>query len=380
MSRWIKAEIAFVALMLFVIPACEVFQEDDSPEGIELVEEAWDVIIDEYIDSDELDDHEMAEAAIRGLIDALDDPYTSYLSPEQNDVSTAQLEGNFSGIGAVITVRDGELLVVAPIAASPAEDAGIKPGDKILKVDGELTAELTLVESMMKIRGEKGTRVTLMVLHEDEETPGEIEIVRDTISIPSVEMEMLEDSIAHIKITNFTNQTEGELEEVLDNVKSHGGKGIILDLRDNPGGLVSAAIAVVSQFVDEGIVVYALDNKDERTDWNADAGGVALDIPMTVLVNAYSASASEVVAGALQDYDRGPIIGTTTFGKGSMQHVQDLSNGGSLHVVFARWYTPNGRQIHNEGIVPDIEVEITEEDVNNEHDSQLEEAIEYIEE
>ncbi|NQT73312.1 MAG: S41 family peptidase [Chloroflexi bacterium] len=367
-----------VLIAVLLIIGCIGFTNDDPPEGIDVVEEVWSIILDDFVGSEALDDEALTEAAIRGLLESLEDPYTVYLDPEYAEISREELEGGITGIGAAITIRDNMLTVVMPLDSSPAEKAGIKSGDKILEVDGESTLEMSLVEAMLKIRGEEGTKVKLSVLHMDEETPVYIEIVREKIDVPSVYFEMIADDIAHISITSFTGRTDSEFEASLSDALEQGSSGIILDLRNNYGGLVDSAVNVVSEFVEEGIVVYAMDNEEARRDWSMTKGGIALDISLVVLTNANSASASEVVAGALQDYDRATLIGTTTYGKGSMQHVLYLSNGGALHVTFAKWYTPDGRQIHDKGIDPDIEVEVTSEDIENGRDPQLERAITFL--
>ena len=275
-------------------------------------------------------------------------------------------------------MKDDLLTVVSVFDDSPAEQAGIKSGDKILEVDGQSLSGMSLYEGVLKIRGKQDTRVKLLVLHSDEDIPIEIELTRAKIEIPSIQWQMLPGSIAHIQIDEFSERTGAQLQLALEESLAQDVAGIVLDLRYNPGGMVDAAVSVASQFIEEGIILYALDSDENRTEWLAKSGGIVLDIPLTVLVNNHSASASEVVAGALQDYDRGAVIGTKTFGKGSMNRVRELSNGGALYITFARWYTPNGRQIDEEGISPDIEIEITEEDIENGRDSQLERAIEHL--
>jgi len=382
MSRTLKLAIASLLAIFLLGIACVAVplipQRDAPPEGLERVEEVWRLILRDFVDSEALDHNKLAEGAIRGLIEALDDPFTSYLTPEQYELSITRLRGEFSGIGAIITIEEGQLIVVAPIAGSPAEQAGIRPGDKILEVDGQSTAAMSLHEAAMNIRGPHGTKVSLLVLHPDEDIPREIEITRAEIQLASVEWEMLPDNIAHIRVSNFTERTDSEFASALSDVMAHGATGIVLDLRGNPGGLLAAAVKVASQFLEEGIVVYALDNKRERTDWPVRDGGMAPDIPLAVLVNSHSASASEVVAGALQGHNRGLIIGVSTHGKGSMNRVHRLSDGGALYITFARWFTPDGRQIDREGIVPDIEIELTPEDIENDRDPQLDRAIEYL--
>lgn len=379
MKNYIKLAAVLGVMVLLAIPACDInFSVEDSSQEIDVVEQAWEIIHEEYVDSEHLDDQLLIEGAIEGMIGVIEDPYTSYLGPDETAISSSELEGDFSGIGATLTMEDEKLTVVAPVADSPAEKAGIEAGDVILEVDGEPTSKMNLMEAVLKIRGEQGTEVVLRVMHADADKSEEVVITRAEIEVPSVNWEILPESIAHITITNFSSRTNEELVTALEEAGAQGVEGIVLDLRDNPGGLVSAAVDVVSQFVDEGLVVYALDNESEKEEWGAKSGGLALDIPMAVLVNGYSASASEVVAGALQDHDRGLIVGTTTYGKGSMSLVNNLSNGGSLYVTFARWYTPKGRQIDKKGITPDIEVEVTAEDVENDVDPQLDRACEYL--
>ncbi|MDD5094908.1 MAG: S41 family peptidase [Dehalococcoidia bacterium] len=353
-------------------------QDESFSKGMQLVGEAWEAISEDYVDSPSVNAADLAEGAIRGLMEALNDPYTNYLDPEQYKEFTGELEGEFSGIGVYAAIKDGYLTVVVPIAGSPAEQAGVRPDDRILEVDGEATLGMTLEEAVAKIRGEKGTKVRLLMLHPNHDTPTEIEIIRDDIKIPSVEWEMLPGNIAHIKVTRFSDRTDVEFASALEDVVSQSATGIVLDLRDNPGGFVEDAVSVVDEFVDERLVVYALDNKGKRTEWLAEDGGLAEAIPLAVLVNNHSASASEVVAGALQDYGRGEIIGVKTFGKGSMNYIHQLSNGGAIYLTFAYWYTPDGRQISGEGIIPDIIVEMPSEDTENSDDLQLERAIELL--
>jgi carboxyl-terminal processing protease len=382
MSRAIKLAIASLLAIFILGIACVavplIHQRDAPPEGLERVEEVWRLIERYFVDSKALCPDELAEGAIRGLIETLDDPFTSYLTPEQHELWITRLEGEFSGIGAILNIREGQLTVVAPIPGSPAEQANIRPGDKILEVDGEPTAGMSLQEAAMNIRGPQGTRVRLLILRPDEDIPREIEVTRAEIKVPSVEWKMLPDNIAHIRISNFTERTDVEFASALSDIIAQGGTGIVLDMRNNPGGLLDAAVNVASQFLERGIVVYALDNRGERTNWPVRARGMASDIPLAVLVNSHSASASEVVTGALQDHNRGPIIGAKTHGKGSVNRMHQLGDGGALVITFARWFTPDGQQIDMEGITPDIKVDLTPEDIKNGRDPQLERAIEYL--
>lgn len=377
--RLAAISITFVFLLTLGCSNTTDLSRPNSPaEGLELVEEAWDVIAEDFVDSQSLSTEELAEGAIRGLVEALNDPHTSYLTAEQYEISSTKLKGEFSGIGAIITIKDMALTVVAPITGTPAEQAGIRSGDKILEVDGKSTSGMSLNEAQLEIRGKEGTKVNLLILHPDESIPIEIEITRAEIELPSVSWEMLPDNIAHIKLTNFTERTDSELTSALKDTELQGAIGIVLDLRNNPGGLLDAAVSVVDQFVEEGIALYALDNQGRKDEWSVEAGGLAADTPIAVLVNSGSASASEIVAGAIQAHNRGPIIGVKTFGKGSMNRIYQLSNGGALYITFARWFTPNGQQIDNEGIIPNIEIDTKQEDIENDYDPQLERAIEHL--
>ncbi len=379
MTKGIGILIILMLTFVLVIDAFNInLANDDSPEEIDVIEEAWSIIHNEYVDSGQLDDAQLIEGALKGMVNAVDDPYTLYLGPKATEISSSEMEGDFSGIGATLTMRDGQLTVVSPVSDSPAEIAGILPGDMIMKVDGVSTSELNLIELVLQIRGPEGTEVVLEVIHPGMDTPVEIEITRSTIKVPSVKWEMLDDRIAHLTITNFSNRTGNELESIVEEILAEEAVGIVLDLRNNPGGLVDAAVDVVSQFVSDGLVVYALDNQGDKDEWDVGSGGMALNIPLSVVVNENSASASEVVAGALQDHERASIIGMTTYGKGKMNLVNTLSNEGSLYVTYARWFTPNGRQIDNEGISPDIEVEAASDDSEDDFDPQLEVASEYL--
>jgi len=252
-------------------------------------------------------------------------------------------------------------MIIAPIPDSPAAKAGIKAGDIILEIDGESTSEISLVEAVLYIRGPKGTPVRLLILHQGETEPGDIEIVRDEIEVPSVHFEMKGD-IAYINITYFSERTNEELSPVLESMTEEAATGIILDLRSNPGGLLQTVVGVASRFLEEGIVVDVVDNQGEHTTSAAKPKGATTDLPLVVLVDSYSASGSEVLAGALQDHTRAPIAGTKTYGKGSVNILHRLKDGSGLYITTARWLTPNGRPIEGEGITPDYELDLEKVD------------------
>jgi carboxyl-terminal processing protease len=334
------------------------------------ISEVWDIIFNDYVDQSRLNSANMSRAAIEGMLQALDDPYTSYLDPQDYVLGQSLLEGNYEGIGAYVTVKDGQITIIAPIADSPAAKAGIKAGDTILEIDGEPTANMSLAEAIIKVRGPIGTAVKLTVLHEGDTEPVEIEIVRASFDISSVNFEM-KGEIAYIDITDFNEQTADQLATVVQNLGDEKAKGIILDLRSNPGGLLDTVVDVASSFLAEGIVVQVRSNQGEITTYSVNKDRPRTDLPMVVLVDSNSASGSEVLAGALQDHGRATIAGTTTYGKGSVDALYPLSDGSGLYITIARWLTPNGRLIEGQGIVPDITITLT-------GDEEIQWAINYL--
>jgi carboxyl-terminal processing protease len=325
------------------------------------ISEVWDIIFKDYVDPSRLDSANMSQAAIEGMLKVLDDPYTSYLDPQEYVIGQSALQGNYTGIGAYVTVTDNEITVIAPIADSPADKAGIKAGDVILEIDGQSTADMSLAEAIIKVRGPVGTPVTLTVLHKGDTEPMEIEIVRASFDVPSVNFEM-KGEMAYIKITDFNENTAGELATVIQNLGEEKAKGIILDLRGNPGGILNTVIDVASSFLSDGIVVQVRSNQGDITTYSVIKDRPKTELPMVVLVDGNSASGSEVLSGALQDHGRATIAGTTTYGKGSVDALYPLSDGSGLYITIARWLTPNGRLIEGQGIVPDITLTQTGDD------------------
>ncbi|UCG83969.1 MAG: S41 family peptidase [Dehalococcoidia bacterium] len=376
--------VAVVIIYLIGIPGSPWYDESPDEPEFDLVEEAWRVIISDYVDIEDVDLERLSEGAIRGMIEALDDPYSGYFDAEQYELSQYSLEGSFGGIGVEITVnKEGELTVIAPIAGTPAKKEGILPGDRILGINGTPTKGMNLVDAVLRIRGEPGTDVRLNVLHEGNDTPEEIVITREEIDIETVLPKMIPGNIAHIEINHFSSRTQSEIVSALEDMALSEMSGIILDLRNNPGGVLKSAVSVASQFLDretrdEDVVVYVVDAEGNEEAWEVEDGGLATDVPLVVLVNGNSASSSEVVAGALQDYGRAKIIGTHTLGKGAVNHFRQLSDGSAIYITSARWFTPDRHQIEGQGILPDETIEITTDDVEQGLDPQLERAIEYL--
>ncbi len=316
--------------------------------------------------------------AIRGSLRTLDDDYTSFIESERASVLRSSLNGSFEGIGAVVRLNEADQLeIVRALEGQPAELAGLQPKDVVVAVDGESLEGVGLYEAISLIRGPRGTPVVLTIWRPGEPDTFDVEIIRAQIPLPTIESEMLEGDIGYIWLYEFNAQATSLLREAIEELRSQGATGLILDLRDNPGGFLSQAVSVADEFLPAGVVLYErgrdLDEAFESTD-----EGLAEDIPLVVLINGGSASASEIVAGAIQDRGRAPLIGETSLGKGSVQQPRTLSDGSELHITVARWFTPDGRAIHGNGLEPDIVVPLTEEDYENDRDPQLDRALEYF--
>ena len=353
----------------------EVTTSEEVPQEFGQIFEVWLTLKRDHFDRESLDAGELTAGAIRGMLEALDDPYASYLDTEQYSLESQDLQGQFEGIGAEVTMRDGRITIVAPISDTPAEKAGIRPGDVIIEIDGESTEGFSLFQAVNKIRGTKGEAVELVVVHKTGGEPVTITIIRDVIEVKSVNMRILVGGIAHLKITSFTETTDQELVEALEKVAEFGAEGLIVDVRNNPGGLLSTIVKVTSRFIAGGLVLYEVDGRGTRRDWIAKSPGMTTEIPMVLLVNEFSASGSEVLAGALIDHERATVIGVKTFGKGSVNTLRSLSDGSGLYFTIARWYTPNGTLIEGQGLEPHIEVIRPEDDTE---DVQLNKAIEVL--
>ena len=344
------------------------------PEFAKLAE-VWEILEREHIDAETLDPSALTDGAIRGMLEATGDEHASYLDPEQYSFQRQEIQGTFEGIGAEVTVRNGLITIVAPIPDTPADEAGVKPLDVILSVDGEDVTGWDLFQVITLIRGEKGTTVSIEVRRDRTGETEVLDIVRGVIQLDSVRLTMLVGRIGHLRISSFSGTTLEELERAMERFERSQGLGLIVDVRNNPGGLLSSVVDVTSQFIDGGLVLYQLDGQGNRRDWNADQGGLALKVPMVVLMNGSSASASEVFAGAIIHHQRASTIGVKTFGKGSVNNLWPLEDGSAVNFTIGRWYTPDGKLIEGEGIAPDIVKESPEDDSE---DLQLDFAIDEI--
>ena len=330
--------------------------------------EAWDIVNEYYVDQP-VDQELLMRGAIQGMLDAVGDPYTNYMDPESVEMFSVRYDGDeeYEGIGAWVDISKDYLTIISPFPDSPAEQAGLRPGDQILAIDGEDMTGLDGEFVRQKVLGEAGTTITLTILREGYE-PFEVDVTRNSVVVPSIESYMMEDDIAYIRLILFGDKTDQELRDALETLYKENPKGLVLDLRYNGGGYLHSAVEVASEFIEDGnVVVYEEYSDGTRDSHKSVKGGLALDIPMVILVNEGTASASEIVAGALQDYERSPLIGSTTFGKGLVQTMIPLSNNqGQVRVTVARWLTPLERQIHEIGLVPDYPVTVVSQAATDE--------------
>ncbi len=339
--------------------------------------EVWDIVNQEF-DGKLPSNEEVTYEAIIGSLELLNDQFTRFVPPEIAERAREQLEGSFEGIGAFVDIADdGYLLIVRPIQGQPADLAGLESGDIVTHVDGESVLGKTLEAIIAEVKGPEGTEVTLTIKREAEPEVFDVTIVRDRIEIPIVESQSLENDIAYVRLTSFSGNASDQLADALTSLLEEEPRALILDLRDNPGGFLSQSVEVADLFLPDGVVLYQRDSGGDEEVFESDDGDVAERIPLVVLVNSGSASASEIVAGAIKDRDRGTLVGETTFGKGSVQQTHTLSDGSELRVTIARWYTPDDNSIDDLGISPDINV-LTPDEFGGDTDTQLQRAIDYI--
>jgi len=340
--------------------------------------QVWNLVHEEYVDQP-LDDKALMRGAINGALESIGDPQTSYMDPDEFIQANIPLIGSYEGIGAWVDTDGEYLTIISPMPGSPAERAGMKPGDEVVAIDGE---DMTGVDGnivIRKVMGPAGSTVLLTVRRAEVPELLEFEVVREQIDVSSVESEILEDGIGYVRILSFSGETISELRSALRELIEEEPSGMILDLRGNGGGFLDSAIDVSSEFIADGLILTEKFGDGVEETYDSSGNGLATDLPLVVLINAGSASASEIVAGAIQDYERGVLVGETSFGKGSVQFWLELDDDeGALRVTVARWYTPEGRLIDQKGLIPDFEVILTEEDFEAERDPQLDKAIEVL--
>ncbi len=340
-------------------------EEDEHYKKIKTFVEALTLIKKNYVE--EVDDNDLVYGAIKGMLNSLD-PHSSFMSPEIFKEMQIDTKGEFAGLGIQIGIKDNMLTVIAPIEDTPAYKAGVKSGDKIIKIDDESTKDISLLDAVTKLRGPKGTSVTITIIRKGLEKSKDISIIRDIIKIKSVKTRTVDDGIGYIKLLQFQQKTASDLKKALKEIDKEKINGLVLDLRNNPGGLLKGSIDVVSQFLPSGkLVVYIKGRNGEKTEFRTVNNNAYYDFPMIILVNEGSASASEIVAGALQDWGQAVVLGTQTFGKGSVQTVFPLNDGSGVRVTTARYYTPKGRSIQTTGITPDIIVKLKVEEGEKSH-------------
>lgn len=338
----------------------------------------WSLLKNEYVEKNNIEEKELFYGAIEGMVASLKDPYTVYLKPKIAKEFTDELSGEFEGIGAEVGIKHDILTIISPLTDTPAEKAGLKPGDKVYAINGEETMGMYIDVAVTKIRGKAGTEVVLKIVREGHNEPLEIKIIRGAIKFDSVRWEIRDDGVAYVKVLHFNMDTVDKFSEAVNDIVKAKPKGIILDLRGNPGGFLDAAVKMASEWVDDGVVVTEKYSEEKKKEHDAIGRARLANYKTVVLINRGSASGSEIVAGALKDLGYGILVGEKTFGKGSVQSLEEFGDGSSLKITVAKWLTPNGNCINETGIEPDVAIELTDEDYNEDRDPQMEKAVEIL--
>lgn len=346
-----------------------------------IVWETWQVVKDAYLRAADVSNQALIHGAASGLVQSLKDPHSIFLPPADSKKFAEDLNGSFGGIGAEIGIKNETLTVIAPLKNSPAEKAGIRSGDKILEINATSTVNLSINEAVKLIRGPKGTEVKFTIGRSGSEKPLKITVVRDTINVPITEWKMKENQLAHLQLFTFSENSPQLMKKAIEEIKAAGAKGIVLDLRNDPGGFLESAIQIASFFVKPGDnIVFEEFRSGKKNVFNSTGDQVAKDIPLVILINSGSASASEIVAGALRDNLGTKIIGEKSFGKGTVQELKNLHDGSTVKITIAHWVLPGGLQIDKNGIEPDIAIKPTDEDIEKKNDVQLAKALEILRE
>jgi len=354
-------------------------QEISWDKEVALLQEIWAILQREYIDPQALNAQKMVYGAAAGFVAAIGDPHTAFVEPLSTAILNEDMQGSFEGIGATVDMVDGQLVIVRPLPNSPAEKAGLRAGDIILEVDGTPLKGKTIMEAVSLIRGPQGTVVRLLVKREGVKEPFIVPVTRAKVELPILESKMLPERIAYLRLTEFNAVSAKKVHAALKELLAQDPAGLVFDLRNNPGGFLQMSIEVASEFLPQGtLIVKEKERGKPFKEYRVRKEGLATEIPLVVLVNGGSASASEIVAGAIQVNGRGTLIGEKTFGKGSVQNTHKLEDGSSLRVTIARWYLPNGNNLDGQGITPDIQVPMTPKDASAGRDPQLDRAVDYL--
>ena len=368
------------------VPSVSVVSREPPPNvnvDFKLFWDTWDLLSREYLDKKAIDPQKLFYGAISGMVSAVGDPYTVFLPPEFQKASKEDLNGSFEGVGIELGFnKDKRLVIIAPLDGTPAQKAGVRPEDIIIKINGKDSINLTLPEAVKLIRGVKGTEVVLTIFREGDNEPKEIKLTRDTIVVKSVTLSFkkiqTDKKIAYLKLSRFGERTKDEWNAVVSEILSSGASGLILDMRNNPGGFLDGAVFIASEFLEGGDVVLQENQNGERLAFKVQRVGKILKLPLVVLINKGSASASEIVAGALQDRKRAKLVGEKSFGKGTIQEAEELPGGTGIHITTAKWLTPKGRWVNEtQGFEPDVKIDMPK-DAEKDKDPQLEKALELL--
>ena len=357
---------------------CRVCQPEDI--DFSLFWQTYNVLKEKFINLEKFDNQKIIYGAISGMTKTLDDPYTVFYNPEETKEFEEQLSGTFEGVGMEIDIKNGQLIVIAPLEGTPAQKAGLRPGDKIIKINNLETFEMSVEEAIGLIRGPKGTEVTLTIIRDGWETAQDIKVIREVIKIPSLKWELIDNDIAYVRIYQFSENLNFEFRKKAIEILNSPAKKVILDLRNNPGGYLEVAQYVAGWFLEKNktVVIEDFGQDKEKNIYRSEGNGEFYQYPTVVLINQGSASASEILAGALRDNYNAKLIGEKSFGKGSIQEQVRLEKDSSVKITVAKWLTPKGISISGVGLEPDIEVGMTDEDYQENRDPQLEKAIEFI--
>ncbi|OQX01039.1 hypothetical protein BWK69_00115 [Candidatus Parcubacteria bacterium A4] len=369
---------------------CEICSPEDL--NFSLFWEAYQKLQENYVDKEKFDIQKLIYGAISGMVKSLNDPYTVFMDPEEAKIFNEDVNGSLEGVGMEFGIKKGQMQVITPLENTPAQRAGLRAEDKIIKINDKITIDMTTEEAVRLIRGPKGTEVTLTIFREGWDKYEDIKIIRDVIKIPSLKLEIIKipslkleiknDNIAYLKLYQFSGKADADFNEAAMDILNSEVNGIILDLRNNPGGYLEVAQYIAGWFLEKGQIVTIQDfgkgREKERIEYKSEGNAALSGYPIVILINEGSASASEILAGALKDNRNAQIIGKKSFGKGSVQETKDLSDESCLKITVAKWLTPKGNSISEVGIEPDIKVELTDEDYKNKKDPQLDKAIEII--